>query len=1414
MRTKKRYPLFNEQISLKRLANTQKAALSKTILFIIGSLLLHLPIRAQEGKLFSADRELSNSMINHLLQDSCGVIWISTEDGLNSYDGSKFKVYKNDEKTSNSLMNNYVRCTLEDNTGRFFIGTLTGLQMYDRQTDQFTELPLHFETGERLNANIACLLQRKNGEILAGTNGHGIFRLKSKNGTLIMQQDMQFSPSYLINELYEDRKGRMWLIAGDQGVYCKEADNSSPIRQLLPQTNEGGYAGICEDNFGRIYVGSNREGIMRYDEIQQKFLPIESGERSNYTIKTLYTLSASEILIGTDGAGVKVFNLLTEKVDDGTYKVPGLNFRKIKAHTILKDRQNNIWFGCFQKGVILIPSNNNAFGYIGSKSVTRNSIGSCCIMSICRDDENTLWVGTDNDGIYATNAIGIPIRHFAHDPNSHHSVPATIMSIFQDSQKQMWIGSYLDGLWKLDRKTGKCQPFVLPDNDSSISVYDISEDDSGNLWIATMGSGIYRIKLSNGDVWKMPSPKSGREYRDDQNLLHNRWVNCLLITRNEKIYFGTFDGFGCMDLKTNSLTSTYGVNRLLPGEVVYALHEDRNGNIWIGTGKGLQHFNVTTHELTTYTTDNGLPNNTISAIVEDASGHLWISTGYGISRFNPTTRIFDNYYAADGLQSNEFSKGAVWVGGDGNQTIYLGGTNGVTFFDPNQIVNFVRKPDIRIADFYINDRAVRKGMLSGNQEIIDSDVSQAKRFNLSYRDNSFSIEFTAMEFYNPERISYSYNVNNIGWYNMQAGTNRVSFSNIAPGKHHFQIRSKNYNTFSDIYTFDVIITPPWYATWWMRIIYILTVTLIITFIILQIQHRYRTQQEMIEHIHAEEINEAKLQFFINISHEIRTPMSLILSPLQKLMATDDNKEHQKNYGIIHRNAERILRLINQLMDIRKIEKGRMQLQFRETDIVAFLQEIYQTFEYPAVAKNINLIYDHEPEELMAYVDPKNFDKIIFNLMSNALKFTPENGTIRITLRTGDKINPPTEALRHYFEIVVEDSGIGIIEEDKDRIFDRFYQSHNSQSQVAGTGVGLHLTHSLVQLHQGTIEVFNNENAPGCRFIVRLPLGKNHLTTEEIENEHETVIPVPHTDAASLPQMDIEEEKEKELPKYRDRILIVDDEEEIRRYLEEELGNDFYTKSYSNGKEALDAIFKQTPDLVISDVMMPEMDGLTFCQKVKSNININHIPIILLTAKNREEDNLEGLEIGADAYITKPFNIEILRKTVVNLIKNRKSLKNTYTDNQTQKNRVKKVTAETPDEKLLNRVMKVINKNIGNANFTVDMLADSAGISRVHLHRKMKELTNQTTRDFIRNVRLKQAATLLAEKKYTINEVAVLTGLPNVSYFSTAFKALYGVSPTTYMELHVKPAPNELVNAPIHITQEDETATESEAENNV
>lgn len=1368
--------------AVRNIVNYMKTRLFVSIVVAIMS--FSVVSRANNCVVFTSEHELSSSMVNQVYQDLDGVIWVSTEDGLTSYDGAGFVIFRNNESDSLSLCNNYVRLTYEDSNNRFFVGTLAGLQLYDRATRQFKKIQPYidgFVVSQGIN--VSSLVEANDGTLIVGTSGHGLFCLSSEEGGLRLVQNFEILPNcFYIEKLLRDSAGYIWIATLDNGVYVLDS-SYRVVNHYDFDGNESCFS-LLETADGCVYLGSSTGNLARYIRDENAFELVADKRRQLGAIADMNVEDSCSILLGTDGGGLKVFNTCTNEISDYNLNMLGFNSHKLKVHSVMRDNHKNLWLGCFQQGVLLEPVSENDFIYIGSRSSTTNNVGSCCIMSVTCDKNDNIWVGTDNDGIYLLNKDYSLKRHYSLDVPSN-MVPRTALCVYKDSRGNVWVGSYLEGLSRLNPHTGKCTPFHFADNGNvkqATSVYDIVEDEHGNLWVAVSGVGIYRINLGTYEQKLYPAISNGIKCSPLANQLPNAWVNVMLLCKN-KLYFGCYDGLGCLDIENDDFLSTFGKNRLLSGEVVHALHEDVDGKIWIGTSNGLFCYDPRTGANDRFTTSYGLPSNSISSIESDADGNLWISTNNGISCLIKQSYFFSNYYASDGLQCNEFSKSASCVNSQG--TLFYGGVNGLISFNPQKIKKHYSIPKVIISNFYIHNNAVTKGMMSGNRQIVDCDITKADKVYLSYSDNSFSIEFTAMEYANPERIGYMYSLDGNGWIHMESGGNKVSFSNLKPGKHQFSVRSVDANSYSKERKLYIYIAAPWYASKLAYICYALLFVIIVVLVSMYLRYDYKMKQKIIEHKHAEDINEAKLQFFINISHEIRTPMTLIIGPLQKMLRSDSDPERQKNYGIMYRNADRILDLINQLMDIRKIDKGQMRLRFQEVDVVSMIRDICIDFEYQSAQQKIKLNCVHDNPQIPVWVDYRNFDKIIVNILSNAFKFTPANGEINIKITEGADAKAKKTPLANYVQIDIEDSGTGIDSDDLTRIFERFYQSRGALNMsVSGTGVGLHLTKSLVELHHGTITAANNDGKPGCHFTIRLPKGAEHLSSNDIATPEEIeTLAVERASFVEKKEMvkDVQDEQQSKVKsKTKFHVLLAEDDEEIRKYIKEELSSDFHVQECANGQDAWTSILRNAPDIVVSDVMMPLMDGKTLCQKIKQNITVNYVPVVLLTALSTENDKIAGLDVGADAYITKPFNIEVLRHTVQNIIKSRMTLKNKYQGNQSQEEKLEKIEMETPDDRLMQRVMKVINANISNPKLSVEMVANNVGISRVHLHRKLRELTNQATSDFIRNVRLQQAATLLSEKHHCIAEVASIVGFPNPAYFSTAFKDLFGVTPYEYM----------------------------------
>lgn len=1354
--------------------------MKKLIVIVVLLFILPALTHAQSGKLYSTENNLSNSLINKIHQDKKGFVWIATEYGLNKFDGQKFTVYNNIVNDSTSLKNNYVRTIFDDGNGNFWIGTINGLMKYDDANNSFSEVKI-YKNNRLVYPHITCIIKIANGDIWFTTSGQGLFTINKGDTAAFFHSELSTAlNSTFLNLIYQDSKKNIWIGTENDGLHLYNPSTGKLDTFNQINLNSNNISAITEDNNGNVFVGTLTNGLNVYNYKKNRFEPIRYEKNTDLFIKSLLFTKQQLLLIGTDGQGLKLYNKDQNLIEDFEINSVPFDFSKGKIHSILQDKDNNIWLGMFQKGIVFIPSTENKFEYYGYKSLKNNTIGSSCVTAICKDNLGVIWIGTDNDGIYGINEKGKRIAHFF-QTNSPKSVPDIILNIHCDSNNDLWIGSYTKGLAKMNRQNGICE--YIPELINK-KVYSIREDKNKNLLIGTHGTGFYIISPKGEKIHHYESSKTDNENPQIDELI-NDWINCLIVDKEGLIWIGHYKGLSCFDPDRKTFLTFFDKNNFLPGKIVISLYEDRDGKIWIGSTQGLYMFDKKSKSISNLDTKNDLANSVICGISEDTKNNIWISTYKGISKYIIDEKRFINYYNGDGLQGNEFTRGAVFR--DDKGKIFFGGTNGITAFYPNDITDTKKELKIFITDFYVSNKSIKKGDLSGGTPIVSKAVIEADTFRLSYNDNTFSIDFSTLEFSNPDRISYEYMIEGINssWMTTNAGVNRITYNNLNPGIYLFKVRAIDNENHSIIKTIHIIISPPWYKTWWALICYsILFVLLaygITSYIISQVKHR----QEILNKEHSEAINEAKLQFFINISHEIRTPMTLIMNPLEKLLKEKDNPERHKTYLMIYRNAQRILRLINQLMDIRKLDKGQMQLRYRATDMVSFINDLMLTFENLAQKKNIDFTFDHQSTELEVWIDLHNFDKILLNILSNAFKYTSENGEIKIKLASYDGYDPKG-SLKNYFEITVTDSGIGIDADKIEKIFERFYQINNDHTvSNFGTGIGLHLSRLLVELHHGIIFAENREDKAGSRFVIRLPLGKDHLSENQLENKEDKNSQVKIrpliSEMAGVSTINETSKTSKKSPtKTRYKILIVEDEDEIRDYINNELSADYRISTCSNGKEALNYVLKEKIDLIISDVMMPKMDGITLCKKIKHNINISHIPIILLTAKSKTEDKIEGLDIGADAYLTKPFNTDILIGTINNLIANTERLKNKFSGNERQEDKVQDIVIKSSDELLMNRIMKVINENISNCDLNVEMLAKNVGMSRVHMHRKLKELTSQSARDFIKGIRLNQAANLLVSKKLSISEVAYATGFSNLSHFSNSFKEFYGASPTDYI----------------------------------
>lgn len=1354
-----------------------------------------LPLaKAQVSVLYTTDNQISSSLVNDIYQDKKGFIWISTEYGLNRFDGNKFIIYRHLDNDSTSLNNDYIHQTFEDSKGNLWVGSMGGLMKYNPNTNSFTTIPL-YKGKQKVYTDVTQIMESQEGSLWATTSGEGLFRIfpeQQRGECIITISQLGFRH---LSAITDDGKGNLWLGAENEGLICYNTAKETIKSFKAPLISENNISCLEKDINGNIYIGTLTGGLNIYDQHSRKIKQIPYEGRYDLQIKAL-TYANGQLYIGTDGEGLKNYTAEKQEIVDKTFENTNFDLTNKKIHTILFDQNNDLWLGLFQQGVAFIPTKFNPFQYHGFKSLSGSPFGKRCIMSIYLDNKNQLFVGTDNDGLYILDKQFRPLHHL--NPGKEpHCVSNTILSIFQDSDHTIWLGSYTKGVAKLNLNQNTCD--YIPEL-SNERVFAITEGHDKNLYISSYGRGFFIYNKVSKQLTQYKSSEKSTSTLTS-NELPNNWINALHCDKKGQIWIGHFKGISCFNPKTKSFIDFTQKNCIIQDCIGYVITEDHQGNIWAGTSNGLYRIDTKDKTLKRYSQQEGLSNNIVCGICEDKFGNIWASTFNGINRLDQKTQTFTTYHSEDGLQGNEFTRGSYYQSADG--TIYFGGIYGITSFVPEQIINERTVQPVIITDFKVSGKSINTNTLSGGKPIIKTALTEAKRFQLSHTDNTFSISFSTLQFAQAKQITYKYRITELDkeWQTTPSGTNSVTYNNLSSGKYTFEIYAIDHGYNSEIKTITIVITPPWFLSGWAYLLYSFLIIFILLAIIGYVRGRMKQRKETLERKHAEEINEAKLQFFINISHEIRTPLTLIINPMEKLIANCHNAELSKTYLMIYRNSQRILRLINQLMDIRKIDKGQMSLKFRETDLVGFIADVVYTFNSLAQNKHISFSFHHADQHLMAWIDLNNFDKVLMNLLSNAFKYTPEGGSVEITLQTGEDLNAKAP-LKKYIEITVSDTGIGLDDAQIERIFERFYQINNDITRnQAGTGVGLHLTRSLVELHHGTITASNRTDCQGSKFTVRIPQGSDHLRMEELDTSNNNVQAAIAKKSATKARLLEESESQiaeaetastkKQKPKYNLHILIVDDEKEIREYLSHELSTEYKVDTCNNGAEAYEFLLNHPIHLIISDVMMPEMDGITLCRKIRANANINHIPIILLTAKGRNEDQAEGLETGADSYIVKPFSIEVLRSTITNLIDTRRLLKNKFSGAQEQNDKVQAPKILSSDEILMERVMTIINENLAEPSLSVEMLANNVGLSRVHLHRKLKELTNLSTRDFIRNIRMQQAAKLLKEKKISISEVAYAVGYSNLSHFSNTFKDQFGQTPKEYMQnIHSTQTENE------------------------
>ncbi|MBQ0047944.1 MAG: response regulator [Prevotellaceae bacterium] len=1150
---------------------------------------------------------MSNSCIRNIYEDSRKNIWITTQNGLNRYDGVKMNVYRHDENDAHSLCGDDATCVLDYDRNHVLVGTGKGMMMYDYATDKFENVPILSESNDTMVHRIIGVYRVKdegkehvlvtfagygNGEVMADGNSKYVIRRQTKYNTgerdlnpIVILETHNYAPAS--EKSASAKSSQLWIINSEGKLYKKLANNKM---KNYPEAD--GAVKMCESKSGNMYVATWRNGLYAYDKRSDSFKLVADAAKLGGDVYGLNAGNNGTVFVCTDGGGLRIYNEKSYTVSMSDIKINDFDLGTSNVKDAICDSYGNVWVGIYWKGVMMSPNTQSAFQNVGRHSITKNTIGTNSVFAMAEANDGKIWVAPDNDGLYLMNADGSASTHW--NKKSTPGMPGVFTVVYpvkpMSSQSSstaastILLGTFTEGLWQM--KDGK---FSLLTKEID-RIFDIFRESENGFWIASMGNGFYYYNYATGKIIKYMTDRS-----DANNVKEygNPWVYSILRSKNI-LYVATSDGLTVCKIDGEGQIKQK-TEKILAGYSIKHIAASKDGKyVWAASNDGL--FCVECNGLNTkrYTTAVGMPINSVVSLYVDGD-KLWIGTDNGISCMDTKKETFANFFSDDGLQDNEFSRGAL-ISANGN--LYFGGISGITYFNPSTLLNKQGKGkmlELKFVDLVVNGNVVHKGDKSSYYDILEDVLDDVSEINLCSSDNHFAIEL-CVEGLSNQHVTFEYSIDDGEWRNQGSNSGRILFDNMEPGNYRIKIRALAFGVTSEEREISVTIHPEWYASIYAKIIYFILICVIIWLVYHYVRRQVKARRVIERHRQEQELNEARIQFFMDISHDVRTPMTLVMAPLDKLISSDSNSERQKNYSLMKENCNRILSTIDRMREAKTMET-------------------------------------------------------------------------------------PTKYVRANVEPII--------------------------NEIADDAVGGNMKH----------------------------------------------------------------------------VVIVEDYDPIRKYLSQELGSDMNIVECVNGQQAWDYVVRNNHavDLIISDVMMPVMDGLTLCQKVKSNFNTNHIPVMLLTARGSDADRIIGISNGADAYMSKPFNIDVLHTTAMGLINNRRLIHGKFKSEQIHEEDVAKIELESADENLMKRVMKVINKNMDNPELSVELIADEVGISRAHFYRKMKDLTGQGPRDFLKYIRLKEAARLLSEKKLDITGVSVATGFKSLSSFSTNFKALYGVSPSEYQK---------------------------------
>lgn len=1346
----------------------------------------------------SVDKGLSQSVVTSIAQDSLGFMWFATQDGINRYDGYHFDNFYNQKANPYSLSNNFVNAILCDYSNEIWVATLDGVCKYDYTTEHFTVFRHDANNPSSLSNNeVTCLAVSKTGNIWMGTNNGGINLFDKKKKSFSHYRFEPDNPRSIssdnITVLYEDRNDKLW-VGHYNGLDCIDLKSGkiNHIRIFNDPKTAALYDHIrCfyQDTYGNNWIGTDN-GLVFQNVKNNTFKIYSYNPQSPCSvngnlINCVTCDSENNLWVGTEENGLNFIKLSSFYASESNVcfnqirmreNEYGLSIRSVLS--IYVDGDKNIWVGTYSGGINFISSFSEKFQKYQHSPYDKNTISYPKIWGLCEDKNGNIWIGTDGAGLDMLNQKTGKLTHYEHNKSN----PATIsdnaiLCALRDHTNTLWFGTYAGGLNRFNEssktftsyKANSGSPNGLPIND----VRALYEDVFHTIWIGTNNGGLcrYNSDKNNFSVFNLTNSSIS---------IGN--IRAITGDKNGNLYLGTYSrGLDIYNPRTGK-TLNFSHQRNQPNSIsdnyVYALALANDDNIWVGTGNGLNLFHPSTKTFEVFDERNGLANNFIHAILIDKNGDLWVSTNKGISKFIVSEKKFQNFNAYDGLQSGEFNDGSALYSANGQ--MWFGGINGLNVFVPGNVSKSSFQPKVVIRGLQLYNTPVKARTPENPESPLPASISTARQVVLNYRQSVFTIDFVALNYSFPEKTQYAFRLKGLDHEWNEAGIRRsASYRDLPAGSYVFEVRASNQDGFWSDKTasIEIIVKPPIWKTWWAYLIYSIILASIVYVIYNYYKERLALKNklmlEQVSHLKDLELNQERFRFFTNISHEFRTPLTLILGPIEELLEKEDQQSAMgRKFVLIYKNARKLLELINMLLDFRKVESGNMELRASQGDLVKFSRDLVETFRDMASQKGIDLQFNTTSERIDAWFDREKFEIIFNNLLSNAFKFTLRGGSIKVDIQ--ERAPKFLTVADEIIAITVTDNGIGIAQKHIDHIFDSYYSLEHSEG-IKGTGIGLALTKSLVEMHKGRIVVEAAEKQ-GSSFIIEIPKGSSHIDEESLATVSQEV-----DEAKPNKTIVIEGQKEEPIREADDNLadrkimLIVEDNEDVRSYIVSGFSDKYRVLQADTGVTGYGLACKHVPDIIISDVMMPEMDGIEFCHKIKSTIATCHIPVILLTARSSITHKKEGYEIGADSYVTKPFSVELLEIRVENLLKSRKQLKDYYT--RTMLFQQAAVISESPDEKFMKQLIELVEKYMGEPDFDVQKLTNELNMSRPVLYRKVKALTDLSIVEFVRTVRMNKAAQLLKTGQYRVSDVAFEVGFNDLKYFRQCFKDQFNITPS-------------------------------------